>query len=261
MQPVDVHRRVTPRSFSGGTELHWHQAGRERFGLVGPDLATEPWFDLDMAPVRHPSRPPRSEAIAGLYFWNRTGQHVWFESQTEKDVLMWLDFEGDVLDVRSQPFVICFSDEESPLAWHVPDFLLLHPNRDISVVDVRPPERITEKAQTQFDATAAVCERIGFGYCVLDGRRGVAAENVRWLKASRHARCAPALPIEDAILHFARDGISRRALAIAAAPDAPPRANAWIDYLAWHRKLHFALDRPYSSTTVLTTAPTEAGAH
>lgn len=254
MRPVNIGERVTTKSFSGATELHWSVAKHEVWTPAKAGAAAYSWFDVDLDMVRAPNRPPGSRAIAGLYYWDRTGNYHWFESQAEKDMLMWLDFGGDVRDVRSQPFTVVFSATETPLGWHTPDFMLLHVNGEISVVDVRPVDLTDEKAEKTFIATRTVLDRVGLAYQVLDAGQDRRTANLKWIKCSRHARFRPPADVEEILLQHARNGMTRQALAMAVAPHPPTCGNAWIDNLVWRRLLTFDMDLRYSVKTVLTTA-------
>lgn len=252
MQPVELRKRVTLGPATDGPRLYWAEGDRQHVWPVTDALASRQWFRMDLRPVRSPSSPPGSRSIAGLYFWTRNQSYVWFESQTEKRVLRWLDFEGDVVAVRSQPFLLQHA-RTAQGAWHVPDFMVQHANQDITVIDVKPQARRNERTEIQFQQTAEAMDKLGFGYAVHDAPSPIVSENITWLASSRHTRCRPPADVVERILLSARTGLTVAQLRRAASPELPARASAWIDHLVWHRHLTFNLNHPYKSDTILTT--------
>lgn len=263
MQPVDIHSQVSVVSHSVHTELHWvprHLArakggrtARQEYGVVRSALGEMDWASIDPAPVRVNKGMPRGRAIPALYFWHRTRSHVWCESQAEKDEVMWLDFTGEVERLWPQPFAITFGqDFDKAMTWHVPDFLGLQPSGRLKLYDVRPAERIDQRAQRAFEATSRVCESLGWPYEVLTGHDRNATRVLSWLKACRHERCAPPADAANRILKCAKGGATRRELCEVASPDCPQRANPWVDHLAWHRRLTLDLSDRFDSSTLLT---------
>ena len=69
-----------------------------------------------------------------------TGRHHGFESHAEQQLLLALDFAGELIEVLSQPFRLTFTSTDGS-GDHIPDFLAV--TRGGSwLVDVRPGERI-----------------------------------------------------------------------------------------------------------------------
>lgn len=258
---LGIHELVSSMTRTGTSELHWvprsaaaGKSRRELVCVVSPQLGAADWSRLDPGPVRVSKGVPRG-SIPALYAWQRHGpEYVWCESQEEKDQLMWLDWEGEVQRLWPQPFAIVFPASVPRNDWHVPDFLGLLSDGSLKLFDVRPRERISEHVASQFALTAQVCAVLGWPYQVLDGTGQTprATQNLKWLKATRHARCAPAPDVRDRILNSARDGATRRDLCQIAEPDCPPRAASWVDHLVWHRLLACNIHDPYNSTTRLT---------
>jgi hypothetical protein len=120
---------------------------------------------------------------------------------------------------------------------HFPDFLAQFIDGTYGLFDVRPEERIDERARSQFAETAAMCEVVGLQYRVLSGHDARATGNLECLSASRHDRCRPTPEVEAAVLEAAVDGQSRREICDLVSPDCPPLACAWVDNMAWRRLL------------------------
>lgn len=264
-RPFSIPELVSPASQSGRIELHLiprpPEGGggplRRLTGIVGPDLGAIDWQKIDPLPVRASKGVPRA-SIPAQYAWQRHGpEHVWCESQYEKNQVMWLDWQGEVQRLWPQPFAIVWPASTVGLRWHVPDFLGLSYDGRAKVFDARPAERMNDRVKLQFAMTAEVCAELGWPYQVLDGagQSPQATENLKWLKAARHARCAPPSDVRERILARAQHGTTWRTLCEVADPDCPARAATWVDYLAWHQHLSFDPHRTYGPTTLLTHNP------
>ena len=79
------------------------------------------------------------------------GSHVGHESWVERDQLMALDADPDVIGVLSQPFWIHWSDGTR----HAPDYFVRRRDGSVVVVDVREDDRISEADREVFDRSAA----------------------------------------------------------------------------------------------------------
>lgn len=103
-----------------------------------------------------PVRPFRFEkglrSFAGWWYFATTETHVGFESWLERDHLMLMDFDPDVLAVSSQPFWLRWRDGDGRSRRHVPDFFACKAGGGGLVVDVRP--EVNEE-------TGLLVERIG----------------------------------------------------------------------------------------------------
>lgn len=256
-QPVKAGARVTTRCYSPNVELHWSSSatGSEEWAAISPAVGARDWRRIDPLPARL-SKGVKGASIPALYHWQRTAdaEWVWCESQAEKAEVMWLDFEGVFTKLWPQPFAICFPAEVKGAVSHTPDFLGATDDGCLTLFDVRPVDRIDERARRQFDLTSEVCRTLGWPYQVLSGRDEIATGNLEWLKACRHMRCSPPTDALERILTAARDGATRAELLTVAAPELPERANQWVDHLAWHRLLLFDLHRRLGNNTVFTSA-------
>ena len=90
----------------------------------------------------------------GLQYMVSTGRHHGFESHAEQQLLLALDFAGDLEDVLSQPFRLAFTADDGP-GEHTPDFLAVT-RGGAWLIDVRPGERIKAEDRTRFAAAAEV---------------------------------------------------------------------------------------------------------
>ncbi len=267
MRPVDEAKPINPRRHTSSTELHWIPrtdigrtiAGIHEWAVVDRELGDRDWAGIDPMRVRK-SKGVRHRFTPAMYYWQRTGSHVWCESQLERWEVLWLDYSGQVERLWSQPLALTFG-HGTRLSGdsHVPDLLALFADGSLGLFDVRPAERIDEHARVQFDETATICGTLGWRYKVLTGHDNRATANLDCLSASRHDRCRPAPATESRILELAAGGRPRGELCRIVAADCPPLACAWVDNMAWRRLLNLDLAAVFSSETVFTTAASIPG--
>jgi hypothetical protein len=142
----------------------------------------------------------------GLWWFATTGEHVGHESWLERDRLMALDADPDVVGVAAQPMWLHWADAESgrPVR-HAPDFFARRADGTGVVINVRPDQRIGDQDAAVFAATAQVCAQAGWEYQRAGELAPVQAANLRWLSGYRHPR-------------FAQPGLSARVGEVFAEP-------------------------------------------
>jgi hypothetical protein len=111
-----------------------------------------------------------------------------FESWVERDAVMLLDFDPDVVAVSSQPFCLTWAGRLRARR-HVPDFFARQADGSAVVIDVRPDELVGADDAEVFAATQRACAAVGWGYRRVGVADPVLAANVRWLSGFRHRRC------------------------------------------------------------------------
>ena len=262
MRPVDEGRPINARRRTASTEVHWiprtdsgrTAAGLHEWAVVDRELGGRDWAGIDPMRVRK-SKGVRHRFTPAMYYWQRTGSHVWCESQLERWEVLWLDYGGQVERLWSQPLTFTFG-HGTQLSGdsHIPDLLAQFTDGSFGLFDVRPAERIDDHARVQFDETATICRELGWRYKVLTGHDNRATTNLDCLSASRHDRCRPATATEARILDIAVGGHPRGELCRIVAPNCPPLACAWVDNMAWRRLLDVDLAHVFSSETIYTTA-------
>jgi hypothetical protein len=125
----------------------------------------------------------------GLWWAATTGCHVGYESWLERDHVMLLDFDRDVVAFAPQPFWLFFLDAGRRRS-HAPDFFARRRNGGAVVIDCRPDGRIKPRDAVAFEATARACESVGWEYRRVGAVDAVLVGNVRWLSGYRHPRFA-----------------------------------------------------------------------
>jgi hypothetical protein len=87
---------------------------------------------------------------------------VGYESWLERDRLVLLDFDPDVVGIASQPFWLFWTTAEGKPRSHAPDYFARLADGSALVLDVRPADRIKPRDQAAFDATREVREALGW---------------------------------------------------------------------------------------------------
>jgi hypothetical protein len=144
-----------------------------------------------VSPVRSFGSFQGQRSFQGSWWFATTGEHVGFESWVERDAVMLLDFDPDVVAVASQPFCLRWAGQPGARR-HVPDFFARLADGSAVVIDVRPDELVGADDAEVFAATRRACAAVGWGYRRVGVVDPVLAANVRWLSGFRHRRCGNA---------------------------------------------------------------------
>jgi hypothetical protein len=113
---------------------------------------------------------------------------VGHESWLERDRLMALDADPDVVGVAAQPMWLHWASESGRRVRHAPDFFARRGDGTGVVIDVRPDGRIGDRDAAVFAATAQMCAQVGWDYQRIGELAPVRAANLRWLSGYRHPR-------------------------------------------------------------------------
>ncbi len=140
------------------------------------------------APVRRFLSRKGQRHLSGRWWSATMDGHVGYESWLERDHLMLLDFDPDVAAITSQPFWLFWTPAEGRARSHAPDYFLRHRDGGVTVIDVRPDDRIEPRDAMAFAVTGRVCEQLGWGYRRVGVPDAVTTGNVRWLSGYRHPR-------------------------------------------------------------------------
>lgn len=82
----------------------------------------------------------------------------------ERDRLMALDADPEVVGVAAQPMWLRWTGESGRLVRHAPDYFARRADGTAVVVDVRPDQQIGEKDAAVFAATGRLCAQVGWEY-------------------------------------------------------------------------------------------------
>ena len=176
---------------AGGVQVVFvDEAGAKQSGAL--EVLWSTGFER-VSPVRSFGSFRGQRSFQGSWWFATTGEHVGFESWVERDAVMLLDFDPDVVAVSSQPFCLRWEAGGSAARRHVPDFFARLADGSAVVIDVRPDELVGADDAVVFAATQRACAAVGWGYRRVGAAGAVLAANVRWLSGFRHRRCGNAL--------------------------------------------------------------------
>ena len=240
MVPVSLDRGRGGLDLSDGW-LDWWTAAWKYAG----DEVTGPVRHLGRVPVasRRPMRGftwrREQRHRPGLESLVSTGRLHGFESLEEDQLLVALDFAGDLVEVLLQPLRIRFRTAEK---WrnHTPDFFALT-RAGTWLIDVRPRDLIEPEDLESFAATEEVALVCGWHYAVAAEWR----PHVRSTLGAFYGKRRPTrdvLGVQPGLLAQAEEGVTFGELA-----DAHmywPVARAQLLHLLWHRRLGIELAQP-----------------
>lgn len=162
-------------------------------------------FALDrLQPVRTSKAYPGRKNYSGVYWARTTGRHHWFESLHEKTALMTLDRDPSVVEIVTQPFRLAWASLRRS---HVPDVIVRRGDRSLTVVDVRPRERIKDRDAELFALTSGWAAALGIEYRLFADLTQVQDWNLRLLSGYRYSRWA--CPTSLAVILAAHRGETR----------------------------------------------------
>jgi hypothetical protein len=170
---------------SGARVAYVDEAGDEHQGPLG-----ELWHvAFERASPARPFGSFRAQrSFQGSWWFSTTDELVGFESWVERDQLMMLDFDPEVVAVSSQPFWLSWAGEGRARR-HAPDYFARSADGSAVVIDVRPDELVGPADAEVFAATELACGAVGWRYRRCGVVPAVLAANVRWLAGYRHRRC------------------------------------------------------------------------
>jgi hypothetical protein len=209
------------------------------------DLAEMPMQGAQ--PVRRFSWRTSQFHRPGLQYLVSTGRHHGFESHAEQQLLLVLDFAGNVVEVLSQPFRLAFTASGGP-GEHTPDFLAV--TRDgVWLIDVRPGDRIKAEDRIRFAAAAEVALSCGWRYAVAAGWRPHVQATLDTLSAQRRPLADP-LGLQPVLLALIERGPLRFG-ALVERTEVPAVARAQALHLIWNRSLGVDLAAPLGDQSLV----------
>jgi len=186
---------------------------------------------------------------SGWYWSATTGGHVVYESRLELARLLLADFDPRVTAIAAQPFLVT-APADGRVRRHVPDFLLVHGDGAVCVVNVKPADRLAiPKVAGALAWAGEVFAGRGWRHEIWSGAPPALLANVRFLAGYRHGdRVNAALAAE--ITRQAPDGV--RVGELEAAWPAPAGAvRAAVLHLVWRGVFRADLSVPLSASTRL----------
>jgi hypothetical protein len=152
------------------------------------------------------TRSARGQLHYPGYFWSATmSAHVVYESRLELARLLLADFDRHVVAITAQPFLLQ-ARVGGQARRHVPDFLLVHADKSVRVVNVKPTAKLAEQRIAEALAwPGRLIEGHGWQYEVWSGTDPVLLANLRFLAGYRRPGLLPDDLLED-VLFAVRPG-------------------------------------------------------
>jgi hypothetical protein len=193
----------------------------------------------------------RGQAHYSGWYWSATmGRHVVYESRLELARLLLADFDRQVAAIAAQPFLVTAPAEDGRSRRHVPDFLLVDRGGLVTVVNVKPGDRLGDpKVARSLAWAGTVFESRGWRHEVWSQAPPAVLANVRFLAAYRHQARVPA---ELTAWVGGRTGVPVSIAELEAAwPEQADGIRSAALHLLWRGVLTADLTRPLSGATVL----------
>jgi len=210
-----------------------------------PALLHEPIQQAKRIRVGHQYKAQRS--FHGLYWFEQTGQHIWYESLFEMTALMSLDFFHDIRAISSQPMMMQFAGGKL----HFPDLFATHADGRQVVYDVRPAHLIDDAAAEQFAETRRLCGLVGWEYQLFTAIDPIVKNNIEWLAGYRHERHIPRPHIRDRVMTATVHPRSFAELAAVVDAEHPALGAMALYNLLWNRSLAFDMTLPLTTVTLI----------
>lgn len=230
-------------------------AARVSFRDSGGDIIRSELASVSPA-VLATSRPWRTfrwrhgQAHFSGWYWAATmRRHVVYESRLELARLLLADFDPSVAAIAAQPFHLSASVQGKERS-HVPDFLLLDGDGAVSVVNVKPADRLDDaKVADALGWAGAVFAERGWRHEIWTGAPAVQLSNVRFLAAYRDP--ARLDPVVVSAVGVAAVGPVRLGEIEQTWPKRSGEARAAALHLLWRGVLRADLSAALSADTVL----------
>ncbi|GAA1387740.1 TnsA-like heteromeric transposase endonuclease subunit [Catellatospora chokoriensis] len=189
--------------------------------------------------------------LPGSYWSATTGSHVVYESQLELARLLLADFDPDVCGIWAQPLRLT-AKVAGRTRSHVPDFLLVSPTAQVTLVNVKPARRVADpKIADQLAWPAVLARTRGWAYEVWSGADPAVLDNVRFLAGYRRRSVVSPQQVRVAA-DAVHDGVQLAAVERRLAVGEPAyTARPGLLAALWDGLLVTDLTRPLSGKSVL----------
>jgi hypothetical protein len=232
-----------------GWDREWTAGWRVGGGDVACAVRDLPSVPLGgCEPVRRFGWRARQRHRPGLEFMVSTGRLHGFESLEERNLLLALDFTGQVAEVLAQPFRLRFKAGSGD-GEHIPDFLAVFGDGSRWLLDVRPAGLVGDEDAVRFAAAAEAALAAGWRYSVVAGWRPHVLSVVDALSSQRRPLEDP-LGLQGQLLAAARSGAVPFG-ELAGGTSLPAVARAHALHLLWHRRLGTDLARPLGNGSLV----------
>jgi hypothetical protein len=198
------------------------------------------------------ARSARGQVHYPGYFWSATmGAHVIYESRLELARLLLADFDRDVAAIAAQPFLLR-ARVGGRARRHVPDFLLVHADESVTVVNVKPAGRLADPQTGEALAWPGLLfQARGWEHEIWSGVDPVLLANLRFLAGYRRPGLLPE-ELLDVVLAAVRPGDTIGGVTgRVAGARTPGEVKAAVLRLLWQQRLAADLHSQLDSGSAL----------
>jgi hypothetical protein len=200
-------------------------------------------------PVRRPAAYRGQRHMPGRWYSTTTGSFCEYESLLERDRMLLMDFDPEVVGMIEQPLRL-FYERDGSETYHVPDLLVWRLGRRPLLCDVKSRDGL---ASTRFKAsrvaTEAACREASWDYEVLSEPDEQLLANVRWLAGFRHAIPDPHDERQRMIAELRSESLTIEELLEDAAE--PMLARPVLMGMLWRQEASVELGEPLEDTTLV----------
>ncbi|MEJ7783822.1 MAG: TnsA-like heteromeric transposase endonuclease subunit [Solirubrobacteraceae bacterium] len=237
-------QRARRRQATTGTIAWLDDYGRWKHAELGACVGLPVWT---FPPTREPHLHRGRMTVCGWVAFSHAEAMKVYESAAERDVLLELEFDRDVVAVSSQPFVIRLADDTE----HRPDFAVRLTGGRVAIVEVKDgaKAKADHEGQPATTTLSGSLARLGWTYLTMVPPPLARRRNLRWLRGSR---------AQDGDLKL----LAARMLATAAtsariadlvAIAHPAISRPVVGRLLWQQRLVCDLDRVLNDQTTVRT--------
>jgi hypothetical protein len=184
------------------------------------------------------TRSARGQLHYPGYFWSATmSAHVVYESRLELARLLLADFDRRVVAIAAQPFLLK-ALVSGRARRHVPDFLLVHADRSVHVVNVKPAERLADPRIAEALAwPGRLFQANGWEHEVWSGADPVLLANLRFLAGYRRPGLQPDSLLDEVLAAVSPGDTIGDVTGRVSGAHRPGEVKAAVLRLLWQQRL------------------------
>jgi hypothetical protein len=184
------------------------------------------------------TRSARGQLHYPGYFWSATmGAHVVYESRLELARLLLADFDRHVVAVAAQPFLLQ-ARVGGQARRHVPDFLLVHADKSVRVVNVKPAERLADPRIAEALAwPGRLFQAHGWEHEIWSGADPALLANLRFLAGYRRPGLLPDNLLDEVLAKVRPADTIGGVIGRVSGAHGPGEVKAAVLRLLWQQRL------------------------
>lgn len=213
----------------------------------------------ELRPCRKPRSSENNRHIPVTAYSMTMGDHICLESGLEHDLLRRVDRDPAVRLIVAQPLRLSWPGTKGgsrSRRTHTPDLLTARGNREVTVWDAKPEDRIDEDFRATVELTRRACHDVGWRYQLFTCLANPERLNLIWLHGFRK-RPSWADQFEDQ-LRSANTAADTTVGELFSLDDGTGRLISTVWHLIWRGVLVVDLSAPITQRTAVTVADEQA---